>query len=140
MPFNDQIALADMITTDSLDSVAAATERVRVKDLSEKEFNQLPFGAIQLDKTGRIVRYNDFESRLAGVPKEKAVGKNFFTEVAPCTNVKAFHGRFEEGVKRKSLHEKFRYHFSFRQNPLDVTVTLFYCDITHSVWVFIRPV
>jgi len=66
--------------------------------------------------------------------------KHFFTEVAPYTNVKEFHGRFLAGVAKKVLHTKFRYHFSFKKNLRDVSVTLFYSDITDSIWVFIRPV
>jgi hypothetical protein len=54
--------------------------------------------------------------------------------------VKAFHGKFKDGVARQKLYETFRYHFSFKKNPRDVTVTLFYSKITGSTWVFIRPV
>jgi chemotaxis family two-component system sensor kinase Cph1 len=67
-------------------------------------------------------------------------GKTFFTEGAPCTNVKAFYGRFIVGLDNKNLHEKFSYHFSLKNNPVDVTVTVFYCDKTQRVWVSVRPV
>lgn len=117
-----------------------AIERIQVQDLSENELEDLPFGAIQLDTTGKILRFNGFESKISGVAKDDAVGKMFFTEIAPCTNVKEFYGRFKEGVARKRLHEKFRYHYSFKRNPMDVTITLFYSDLTQSIWVFVRPV
>ncbi len=113
--------------------------RVRMSDLSEKEVDELPFGAIELDAQGKILRFNRYESSLSGVQRNNAVGKQFFTEVAPCTNVKAFYGRFKEGVANKKMHEKFRFHFAFKQNPRDVTVTLMYSESTKSVWVFVRP-
>jgi photoactive yellow protein len=141
MNLAEQFAQAEMVTTETLLSDAnALIERIQMKDLTEAELEQLPFGAIQLDTSGRILRYNRFESKLSGVHKNRALGKHFFTELAPCTNVKEFYGRFQEGVARKRLHEKFRYHFSFKKNPVDVTITLFYSDLTDSIWVFARPV
>ncbi len=141
MDFDQQIAQADLISIEALiQQISATDKRPHVKEMPQQEIDHLPFGAIQLDTTGNILKYNDYESRLAGVKRENAIGKNFFTEVAPCTNVKEFYGRFKAGVDRKSLHEKFRYHFSFKRNPVDVTVTLFYSDITKSIWVFVRPV
>lgn len=142
MRFDEQIAQAEMVTDETLapQTAAAVIERIQVQDLTEQELEKLPFGAIQLDTTGRILRFNGFESQISGVSKEQAVGKLFFTEIAPCTNVKEFYGRFKEGVACKRLHEKFRYHYSFKRNPMDVTITLFYSDLTQSIWVFVRPV
>jgi photoactive yellow protein len=111
----------------------------KIDTMKETELDALPLGAIQLDAQGNILKYNAFESRLANVPKNMAVGKNFFRQVAPCTDVKEFYGRFKEGVAAKKLHEKFRYHFFFKKNPRDVVITLFYSGITATVWVFVRP-
>jgi photoactive yellow protein len=110
----------------------------RIDEMKQAELDVLPQGAIQLDLEGRILQYNLYEQRLAHVKRENAVGRNFFTEVAPCTDVKGFHGRFTEGVKKKSLHETFRYHFSFPTDPTDVSITLHYSASTSSVWVFVR--
>jgi photoactive yellow protein len=142
MDFDQQIAQADLIATETLltDPISLTNKRIRADEIREEELDNLPFGAIQLDMSGNVLKYNDFESRLAGLKKENAIGKNFFTEVAPCTNVKEFYGRFKDGVEKKRLHEKFRYHFAFKRNPMDVTVTLFYSDISRSIWVFVRPV
>ena len=142
MDFDQQIAQADLIATETLLTypISLTNKRIRADEMREEELDNLPFGAIQLDMSGNVLKYNDFESRLAGLKKENAIGKNFFTEVAPCTNVKEFYGRFKDGVEKKRLHEKFRYHFAFKRNPMDVTVTLFYSDISRSIWVFVRPV
>lgn len=110
-----------------------------VHTLSLSELDALPYGAIQLNKEGTIVSFNRYESAMAGVPQEHAIGKNFFRDIAPCTDVKAFHGKFKEGIARGSLHEKFRYHFAFKQNPRNVLITLFYHDATGHVWVFVQP-
>jgi photoactive yellow protein len=142
MNFDEQIARIDVIAKDNLagPKAAPAIDHAKIDNLSELELDRLPFGAIQLDQNGKILKFNDYESKLSGITKKNAVGKQFFTEVAPCTNVKEFHGRFLAGVAKKELHAKFRYHFAFKQNPRDVGVTLFYSDITDSIWVFIRPI
>jgi photoactive yellow protein len=106
-------------------------------DMSSEDLDGLPYGMIQLDAAGRILRFNAVESRLASLPQHQQIGKHFFTEVAPCTKVQAFYGRFREGVIRESLDVSFRFHFAFKQNPRDVMVRLFYSRRTRSVWVMI---
>ncbi len=105
--------------------------------MTPDELDRLPYGMIQLDATGRILKYNAVESRLASLDQQSQIGKHFFTEVAPCTKVQAFHGRFKEGVLREQLDVTFKYHFAFKQSPRDVTVRLFYSRRTRSVWVMI---
>jgi len=107
--------------------------------LSPQELDLLPFGAIELSPSGTVLQYNDFESALAGVSKKSALGKNFFTQVAPCTDVQEFHGRFKKGVAAKNLHETFRYRFAFKNKPCNVTITLLYSEVANTFWVFVRP-
>lgn len=101
-------------------------------------FDDLPFGGIQLDSEGRITAYNSAESKLTGRSPSSVIGKNFFTEVAPCTNVKEFEGRFRQGVKAGKLHAVFPFHFNFRMNPIDVQVALYYEAREKRAWVFVR--
>lgn len=112
----------------------------KIESMSEQELDSLPQGVIQLNAEGQVLRYNAYEAKLAGLQKQEVIGKNFFKEVAPCTDVKEFYGRFREGVAARNLHCKFRYHFSFKSNPIDVTVTLFYAERDGSVWVFVQPI
>ena len=106
--------------------------------MDEVTLDRMPFGAIQLDPDGNILRFNDHEARLTGRDPRKVIGRNFFKDVAPCTNVREFAGRFREGVKKGSLHEVFPYRFDFEMAPRDVTVTLFYSEKTKAAWVFVR--
>ncbi len=105
--------------------------------MSGEELDTLPYGMIQLDATGRILKYNAVESRLAQLPQDTTIGKKFFSEIAPCTKVQQFYGQFKEGVLRESLDTTFSFHFAFKQNPRDVTVRLFYSKRTRSVWVMV---
>ena len=114
------------------------TEVLEAADrMTPEELDRAPYGMIQLDATGRILNYNAVESKLASLRKEDAIGKQFFTEIAPCTRVQDFYGRFKEGVIRESLDTSFRFHFAFKQNPRDVTVRLLYSKRTRTVWVLI---
>ena len=110
----------------------------RISRMNEAELDRLPIGAIRLDRTGVILSFNAHEASLTGRDAKKVIGKNFFTEVAPCTNVKSFSGRFREGVEQGTLHAVFPYRFDFEMAPREVTVTLFYSKGTDSAWVFVR--
>ena len=113
-------------------------ELENINRMDEQELDTLPFGAIRLDHDGRILSYNAAESKLTGRDKSKVIGRNFFRDVAPCTNVQAFAGRFREGIAKKEMHVIFPYRFDFEMAPRDVTVTLFYSKETDSAWVFVR--
>lgn len=112
----------------------------RIETLSPSELDALPFGIIRLDAQGTVLHYNTYEEQLAQLSKDEVVGRNFFREVAPCTDVKEFHGRFLEGVAARQLDVKFRYHFPFKGRPRDVLVTLFYSAATESVFVLVQPI
>jgi photoactive yellow protein len=110
----------------------------KVTRMSESELDSLPFGAIRLDKDGKILSYNMTESKLTGRDPKRVIGRNFFNDVAPCTNVQEFAGRFREGIEKGELHAIFPYRFDFQMAPRDVSVTLFYSQQTDSAWVFVR--
>ncbi len=110
-----------------------------ISSMGEKELDSLPYGVIQLDAQGAVLRYNAFEANLSGLTKQKVVGKNFFKQVAPCTDMKEFYGRFLEGVAAGKLQCTFRFHFAFKRNPRDVTITLFYNDGNKTTWVLVQP-
>ena len=120
------------IPPDDKDSLLEAADA-----MTPAELDRLPYGMIQLDAGGRILKFNAVESRLASLQQDQQIGKHFFTEVAPCTKVQAFYGRFKDGVLRESLDASFKFHFAFKQSPRDVTVRLFYSRRTRSVWVMI---
>jgi photoactive yellow protein len=113
-------------------------ELEKIDAMSAEELDSLPLGAIKLDPSGVILSYNATEGRLANYDPMRAIGKNFFTEVAPCTRVEAFYGEFIRGIARKQLHTTFPYRFLLvGRPPVDVTITLFYSH-TNAVWVMVQ--
>ena len=109
----------------------------QVENLSSKELDELPFGLIQLDRTGRILKFNQTEAKLARINRDRQVGLNFFDDVAPCTKVRDFYGRFRQGLEQRALYETFGFVFKFDHGWRNVAITLFYSDKTDSVWVLI---
>ncbi len=107
--------------------------------LTETELDDLPVGMIQLDREGRVLKFNQTESELARVQKGDAIGKSFFDEVAPCTKVQEFHGKFLEGMEKRDLHTMFNYEFRFRDGRRkDVVISMFYSKNTDTVWVLVQ--
>jgi chemotaxis family two-component system sensor kinase Cph1 len=109
-----------------------------VSHLGDDDFDQLPFGAIRLDEAGVVTRYNLTESRFAGRDPARVLGRNFFTEVAPCTNVREFAGRFHEGVAAGFVSVVFPYRFVLQNRSPEVVITLFYAKQLGEAWVFVR--
>jgi photoactive yellow protein len=109
----------------------------QVDQLSSKDLDTLPFGLIQLDRSGRILKFNQTEATLARINRDRQIGRNFFDDVAPCTKVKDFYGRFMAGLRERSLYETFGFVFKFDHGWRNVAITLFYSEKTDSVWVLI---
>ena len=97
-----------------------------VSRLSPNELDRLPYGLICLDAQGRVVHYNDTEARLAQLPKERVIGRNFFTDVAPCTRVRGFEGQFHELVRDSSKIRvrSFDFVFRFKHSEQHVTIVI----------------
>jgi photoactive yellow protein len=102
--------------------------------LSAAELDALRYGMIQRDSRGTILRYSSAETRLSGLTAAECVGRSFFDEIAPCTRVREFHGRFERGVAAQQLDVVFSFRFAFVP-PKDVRIHMFYSHATRSVWV-----
>jgi photoactive yellow protein len=110
----------------------------QIESYTGEELDQLPFGAIKLDHDGLILKYNQYESRLSGRSPEEVIGKNFFTEIAPCTNIQEFAGRFKDGVSKGQLNATFKYRFTFPKNPVDVEITMFSGSHDNTGWILVK--
>ena len=110
----------------------------RIESLAEVEFDALPFGAIKLDINGQVLQYNAYEARLAKRDPKLVIGRNFFTEVAPCTNVQEFAGRFRSGVDAGALSVTFPYRFAFPERYVDVEITMMLAAGGTGAWVFVK--
>jgi photoactive yellow protein len=92
--------------------------------MSEAQIDAFPIGILRLDRSGNILSYNKAQAEFARRTAETTVGLNFFRDVAPCTAVKAFQGRFYEAINSVggSLIERFKFEFRFEWGVKEVTI------------------
>ena len=109
----------------------------QLPSLNRQTADGLDFGAVKVDDEGNILLYNRWESDMAGVPVSSAEGKNFFTQVAPCTNNRLCFGRFQDGIKSGSLDTEFNYTFTYKMKPTNVVIRLVR-DSANNNWVFVN--
>jgi len=108
--------------------------------MTDAQLNNLAFGAVELDASGRIVKYNAVEGAITGRDPKTVVGKNFFTEVAPCTNRPEFKGVFDAGVRSNNLNTMFEYVFDHQMTPTKVKIHMKRAISGNSYWIFVKRV
>ncbi|MBA2724127.1 MAG: photoactive yellow protein [Methylibium sp.] len=108
--------------------------------MNDAQLNKLAFGAVELDATGKILKYNAVEGAITGRDPKSVVGKNFFSEVAPCTNRPEFKGVFDAGVKANNLNTLFEYVFDHQMKPTKVKIHMKRAISGGSFWIFVKRV
>lgn len=87
----------------------------------DDDLQDTPFGVVAMDTNHRVVFYNRTESAGSGLSPDTVVGRNFFTEVAVCTNNFMVAQRFES---EEQLDATIDYVFTFRVKPTPVRLRL----------------
>ena len=83
------------------------------------------FGLIVMDRDGRVLGYNQAESKLSGLPAADVIGRNFFVDVGPCTNNYLVAQRYQDSASQQtSLDEQLDYVFTYRMAPPPVRLRL----------------
>jgi photoactive yellow protein len=98
----------------------------------------LPFGAVMLDRSGTIVRYNKAEGALVSRVPEEVVGKKFFDEIAPCAKGKRFHGEFLKFHQTGQINVMFDYKFAYKGANLAVKIHMKAQPDGQHCWLFVK--
>ena len=61
---------------------ASGVEPLCLDDLDDAALDRLPFGVVCLSPDGTVERYNRAESERAGIQRWRALGRDFFRDVA----------------------------------------------------------
>jgi photoactive yellow protein len=109
----------------------------KLPSLSSPEADGIAYGVVKVDDAGVVQIYNKWEAEMAGVAPTAALGKNFFTQIAPCTNNRLVFGRFKEGVAKGELDAEFNYTFTYKLKPTNVTIRLFRDPVSKTNWLFV---
>lgn len=109
----------------------------QLADVGREIADDQPFGIVQVTDTGVVRLFNRWESQLSGVAVSSAEGRNYFTQVAPCTNNRLVMGKFKDGVKNGALDAEFNYTFTYKMRPTNVRMRLYRHPATGTNWVFV---
>lgn len=93
----------------------------RLEALELSEFDTWEFGLIAMDRTARVIWYNENESRRAGMTRERVVGHVFFDDIAVCTNNYLVAQRY---LDEPDLDAQLDYVFTLRMRPTPVRLRL----------------
>ena len=90
-------------------------------ELAPETLDQLEFGVIRMDRSGRVTAYNATEAEISGLAETDVVGKDFFAQVAPCTNNYLVAQRYKD---EPELDESINYVFTYRMLPTPVRLRM----------------
>ena len=110
----------------------------KLGNLTREEADRAEHGLVKVDPTGKILLYNHYESQLAGVAPSAAEGRNFFRDIAPCTNNRLFMGRFLQGVEKGEIDASFNYTFTYKMKPTNVLIRLLHDKMSKTNWIFVK--
>ncbi|PPQ28700.1 PAS domain-containing protein [Rhodopila globiformis] len=107
-----------------------------VETLPPAVVDALPYGAIRLDREGRVTFYSETERRLSGYD-QPTVARSFFTEIAPCMDNAQFRGRIDKALAAGTLDITFSFvgDFNDPDRELDVRVQ---SAAGGGCWIFLR--
>jgi len=89
------------------------------------EFDALDFGVIGIDAQIVVRLYNEHESKSAGLARERVMGQQLFTAVAPCMNNYMVAQRFEDAANSGTrLDATIDYVLTLRMRPIKVQLRL----------------
>lgn len=100
------------------------------------EVSRLPFGALELDRDGKVVAYNDTEPDDGGLPRPLLVGREFFGEVARWASASLVEQQFRQGVASGNLNVVFD--CAVPRLSHKVRIHLKVSPILGTFWVFIK--
>ena len=113
----------------------------QIDAMPKAEFDALPFGAVKLDQTAKIIRYNATEGQITERDPVAVMGKNFFLDLAACGVGPMFWGRFKSGIMKVEYDEIFPYVYYHEMPEQAMLVRMCLSpvvDAPKSMWVFVR--
>jgi photoactive yellow protein len=92
-----------------------------LEGLAGHECDALPFGVIGLSAEYLVEIYNETESRLAGLSRDKVMGSHFFLTTAQCMNNFMVAQRFEDEAELDTIID---FVLTLRMRPTPVRLRL----------------
>ncbi|MBO0952781.1 photoactive yellow protein [Fibrella forsythiae] len=87
---------------------------------TDEQLDEVPFGIVRMTLEGVVAGYYKSESHITGVSKEYAIGKYYFTQVAPCANNMMIAAKYAQ----PELDEELDYMLTYVCDPVKVRLRL----------------
>jgi photoactive yellow protein len=84
----------------------------------------IPFGLLELDETGTVIRYSPAAERLNCPAVCAILGRNFFSEIAPVAEVNQFRARFQLFMAAGQTIDRFTTKYTTGQQDVRVQILL----------------
>lgn len=101
---------------------------------SQSTLDELAYGVVEMDLAKIVLRYNATESNYSGLPARHVIGRQFFREVAPCSDNRHVAQRYDQS----SLDETITYVFSLRMKPVPVTLRMIKLASVPTMYLLVR--
>jgi photoactive yellow protein len=95
---------------------------VAIEALTAEEIDQLPFGVIGIDREGVVRVFSQAEAKLSGYGARPALGKVFFTDIAPCMANGNFKGRIDKARAAGALSISFTFIGDFEDSNRELSI------------------
>jgi photoactive yellow protein len=114
-----------------------STDVIEILDsCTDGQMDSVDFGVVRMTSDGVVTAYNRVEAELSGMEAGSVVGKNFFVQVAPCTNNYMVAERFRTA---EELDEIIDYVFTYAMVPTPVTLRLVKSKSSQHQYLLVRP-
>ena len=91
---------------------------------STTSHTKLPFGLLELDAAGEVIRYSPASERQPDVQAKDILGRQFFKEVVKDKKVKSFEARFQLFMKQGQTVDRFSASFPSDEGEVSVQFLL----------------
>jgi methyl-accepting chemotaxis protein len=92
--------------------------------MNSPSHSRLPFGLLELDTSGAVIRYSPASEQESDVKAQDVLGRHFFTEVIPNDQVKHFQARFHLFMAHGQTVDRFSAVFDSEEGQVKVQIML----------------
>ncbi|AUD03318.1 photoactive yellow protein [Spirosoma pollinicola] len=87
---------------------------------TNEQLDEAPFGVVRMTREGVVVAYCKSESHITGIDQGYALGKYYFTQIAPCANNMMIAAKYAQ----PTLDEELNYILTYVCEPIKVRLRL----------------
>jgi photoactive yellow protein len=122
-----------------LTGVNAEGLRAHVEQLAPEAIDTLPFGVVRLDEAGKVTYFSRTEAEQSGYGDRRAIGRDFFTQMAPCLATPELSSRIEKARRAGSLDIVFEQVGDFGDPERELRVRVLSAS-GGGLWVFLQRI